>query len=153
MAFSSQRPFHPGQPCVCEGLIASPFQPQEERRGGKQTLVCSKAGFSIRSPGFSSFSLCLCIWTMDSHIVAPPSWAGQEPKARVCGGLSFSITWDFFKKRTIDQRLSLVLVHAKFWDGLTLPVQNQLIADQLQFPLSVSHSTFTSHFSLLRGNI
>lgn len=86
--------------------------------------------------------LCLHIWVMGAHSIAPPIWSGWGPNATICWGSVFLCYLELFQRATINQRTSLMLTHARFWGGLMFPVHNQLIPDQHWFLLSMNPPSF-----------
>lgn len=86
--------------------------------------------------------LCRSVWATDIHFIAPPTWPRQGPEARICWGSFFLHYLELLQKANTKPENLIVLVHARFWDGLPLPVQNQLIPDQFWFLLRINHPSF-----------
>lgn len=137
-----------------EALSASTFQPQEEGRGKKQPLIWSSTeGFSVKSLSCNPFSAYASgPWTLTPLLHQHDRMTRARAKVRTGRAVSSFMTWNFFKKRTTSQRTLFELAHERFWDGLTLPVQNQLIPEQLWFLPSMTHPSISFTPLCWRGN-
>lgn len=148
MAFSSQRPFHPGQSCV--RLSVPPHFSLKRKEGERNSPSSEAAQKSLGCNPFSAYAS--GPWTLTPLLHQHDRVTRARAKVRTGRAVSSFMTWNFFKKRTINQRTLFEPAHERFWDGLTLPVQNQLIPDQLWFLPSMTHPSISFTPLCWRGN-